>query len=304
MDETGVVALPVEPGRVVLSPDGARAYVMPGFSQDGPLVVVDTAGPTVVGSVAATGINARGAAVSPDGRTVYRLSLAAACVVDVIDAAGLTVASSITLPVRGMPGDLCLSPDGGRLHVVTGDDAGGGQLRTVDLASGTVVSTTEIGFDPDCVVVSPDGRTVWAFPTGDATVLLDTATATTTFARGGFTGNGVRMAFTPDGRRAYQTNRFESPIWVMDPATTVEVGAVDAVLTTDVVVTPDGRHAIVGDRRRGALRVLDTGTDQPLAPPLELGFAPQGLAVSPDGSHLHLTGSGSLRVVDLASVIG
>ncbi len=314
VSEPAAIALPAPVNRIAVHPDGRRVYGLTGNqSSEREVLEIDTITRAVTATVPSIAPLTSGLAISPDGRLAYTCGFAAAgCVVTVIDTATASVVATIPTPASGLPGDVAVSATGDRLYVVAGHDDGGGLLVTLDAATGTVLSTVATGFDPACVTVSPDGRRVWVFPTGDTPVVVDTATGDRTFADS-VPGGDVRMVFTPDGRRAYLTDRTNGFVWSIDPVTLAGRPIVDSNGSTpDVTVTPDGRLAVAVQRSPARLFLVDTATDQLARPPIRLDATPNALAAAADGTSVHVAGtpfvSGdpapSLRTHSLEALLG
>lgn len=128
------------------------------------------------------------------------------------------------------------------------------------------------------------------------------------------------VTFSPDGRRAYVTNRGDGTISMINTATrqvmvSTPVGGGATVTIQGVVVSPDGRR-VYADSFDGATgtrgvkvlhaatnTVLDTiplGTGQP-APQAP---NPQGIAISPDGRVLYVANNydgGAVTILDIAT---
>jgi DNA-binding beta-propeller fold protein YncE len=102
------------------------------------------------------------------------------------------------------------------------------------------------------------------------------------------------MAFTPNGLFAYVTSN--STVDVYDLATHKIVTVIDSFGgdSTDVAVTPNGRHAYVSQRPQalgGRLLVIDTTTHKLVDPPIKLptGGSADGLAFTPNGQTAYVS---------------
>jgi len=111
------------------------------------------------------------------------------------------------------------------------------------------------------------------------------------------------VAFSPDGRRAYVTNRTGASVSVIDAA----AGKVAAEVRvgrrpTGVAVSPDGRWAYAANTADHSVSVIDARANKAVGS-IQVGFEPTGLVVSPDGKRLYTanTISNDVSVVDTAA---
>ena len=133
----GVIAtIPVGlyPADVVISPDGARAYVV--NESSGTVSVIDTATNTVTTHIPVPDYPLR-AALSPDGAWLYVVSYPNDRV-SVIDIATNAVIADIT--VSDDPREVTIHPDGTRLYVVCAN-----AVKVIDTATTTITATIGVG---------------------------------------------------------------------------------------------------------------------------------------------------------------
>ncbi len=102
------------PYRIVLSPDGARAYVA---NLTGPSVSFVDLGARRVTATVALPPQPTGLGVSPDGSTLY-VSSQTSGILSIVDVAGASVRAQ--LPVD-QARDIAVSPDGSRVYVSSGE---------------------------------------------------------------------------------------------------------------------------------------------------------------------------------------
>jgi len=303
----------MEPRQVTVAPDGKRAYVSlsdlsPG-SPRGAVGVIDTGSNTLLATVA-VGILPGGVVVAPDGRHAYVPNIQNGGVVSVIDTATNTVTDNITVSVpTSRPLEAAITPDGRELYVAINDASPGdqrGAVTVVDTEQRAVTANVALTpcDDPAATVITPDGRFVWVLNIGlegDGPGVFDTTTHGMTFPLRTDVVCG-RLAFTPDGAVAYLFPASTDTGEAFEVATHEFVAAFDTSggNTTDVAVTPDGRHVYVtqrpGEPAGGRVLVIDTTTQKRVEPPIDLPGSADGLAFMPDGLTAYVTDRSSREV--------
>ena len=122
----------------------------------------------------------------------------------------------------------------------------------------------------------------------------------------GFIATGeqpIGAAFSPDGGTAYVTNLFGQSVSVIDVAS----GTVRATISTGsfepfvVRVSPDGGRLYIATNNSVVL-IVATTTNQ-IVKSVEVGFAPNGFAVHPDGRRMYVSAflGGTISEVDMVS---
>jgi YVTN family beta-propeller protein len=274
--------LPVGSGPlgVVLSPDGARAYVAGSTSNT--VTVLDTATDTVVATIP-TGAEPRLFAFAPDGARLY-LTVAGDGLLSVIDTATNTITTSI--PVGAAPTGVSITPDGGHVYVANQISD---TVSVIDTATNTVTATIPVTGLPTGVAVTPDGARAYVGSIlSDTLSVIDTATNTVTATIPGSGGPSI-VAITPDGAHAYVSNNFAGTLSVIDTATntitaTIPVGVVPRF----VAISENGAHVYVANYGSNTVSVIDTASNT-LSGNLRVGYGPSGVAVTSDDSLLYVT---------------
>lgn len=177
-------------------------------------------------------------------------------------------------------------------------------LATLLLAAGVVAE------QPLVIRPAVSAAAVHAFVAGDAGELriVDVAAgAVTDVVDTGAVVTG--LAVSPDGRTVYVVNGWSGSVAVVDVAAAEVVHRirVKAELNS-AVVRPDGKRLYLTGTANGQGVVLGFDlTSDSLAAVIQVGSAPTGLAVSPDGGHLYVANNqgASVTVIDtrIASVI-
>lgn len=113
----------------------------------------------------------------------------------------------------------------------------------------------------------------------------------------------IRMALTPDEKQAYITMRgnTEGQVTVLDTVThdVTALFSLTDFFIAGVAVTPDGRHAYVGNSGNDdVVKVLDTATNTVAVEILIPTVI--DIAISPDGKHTYTTDFNGVTVIDNA----
>jgi YVTN family beta-propeller protein len=261
----------------------------------------------------AVGILPSGVVVAPDGRHAYVSNLQrSGGVVNVIDTTSNAVVDSITVSApTGLPHGLAMTPDGCQLYVVaeTGEDTGQGAVKVIDVNTKATIATVAMApcESQSDVAITPDGRLAYVLDAaGFGPAVIDTTTHDVSFPLRTGIACG-RMAITPNGLLAYLVSDTVDSGEVYDLATRKIVTAFDLFggHSTDVAVTPDGRHAYVtqrpGNSAGGRLLVIDTATQKRVDPPIKVPGSADGLAFMPNGQAAYVSDSRS-RAVHVVAV--
>jgi YVTN family beta-propeller protein len=280
------VPLSRQPKSLAIDATGKRLFVV---HHGGWVSVVDTGDHTVA---TLPGVWDLDAVPSPDGRYLY-----AAChpiigtdggsVVAVIEIASATTVAA--LPVVGDVAGLAVSPDGGRLYVVSYDDRTfyqyrAGLLTVIDTAGPAIVDIFAVDPCPETVTVSPDGAqlSITHYDTCSVSAIdLTTRTATTVT----LPHAPLSVEFTPDGAHAYVTT--VGSLAVIDTATHEVEDIATGDLPRGVRLSPDGKRAYVTNFGDHTLSVVDTITNS-VSATVDVAEHPEAVAISADGDRVYL----------------
>jgi YVTN family beta-propeller protein len=168
---------------------------------------------------------------------------------------------AFTISVSGQPFYLAITPDGTKLYsTVLGSNA--------DLELSTItrqlVQSYGTGAQPGAQAVSPDGSLVYISNAGDGTVTVISNNSLLSPITVG--GNPVALVFTPDGSRAYVTNEGQSPkfqyyVSVIATAT----NTVSAVIASSAVPYPFGGVAVSPDGSKVYVTGIDSSSNAVVA---------------------------------------
>lgn len=208
--------------------------------------------------------------------------------------AGVEIARVPIGPI--IPHEVDVSPDGRQVLTTEygGNNNPGQHVVLIDVASASVVARIDLGPEsrPHTALFLPDGRrAVATMQDSDQLALLDleSASVVRTYPTGGREGHMVRLS--PDGTRAYVTNRGGEG--------TLSVIYLDEDRPPDVIVTgpgaegidvtPDGSEIWVANRDDESISIIDAETLE-ITATLEarphagrIDIAPNGLAAMPNG---------------------
>jgi DNA-binding beta-propeller fold protein YncE len=260
-------------------------------------------------------------AVTPDGKTAY-VTFPGSGTVTPISTATNTPGRPIHLgglsaEVSGNfgAGQIVFTPDGKTAYVTSGIQARRRPFRAALIPINTATNTPgkpirvgKAGVINGNIVITPDGKTVYAL-TGSGTV-TPISTATNTLGRPIQVGGRIipGIAVTPDGKTAYvstETGCVGGPPYCTltvtpvntatnTPGTPIHIGSGPWDCTGQIVLTPDGKTAYV--TTGSGLTPISTATNTP-GTPIKVGASPSGschqIVFTPDGKTAYVTtGSG------------
>jgi YVTN family beta-propeller protein len=202
-----------EPHAVAISPDGTKMYV--GNAADGKVVILDAATKQTLKVVDAAG-SICGMVWSHDRATLYLTDMKNGDI-HVFDPASLEITGRI--PVAERLCGLDVAPD--RRRAFTGNMVAGGQVVVLDWETKGVIEKIPVGKMPHHVMLSPDGKTLYASVGGEGVVAkidLSTGKIVKRIRTG---GDPHALLVAPDGRHGYVTVRGkphakDSSIFVVD----------------------------------------------------------------------------------------
>jgi YVTN family beta-propeller protein len=166
-----------------------------------------------------------------------------------------------------------------------------------------VVSTIQVGGDPDVIVSVPDGSRAYVTSRNSGTItVIDTNPRSLVFNKVvsaiPVEGSPGMIAFTPDGTRAYVPSRDSGTISVIDtnPSSLVfnkVVSTIDLPQRPDwIAITPDGSRAYLTSRNAGTVTVIDTNPGSKdfnkVVSTIQVGGDPNVIAFTPDGNRAYL----------------
>lgn len=285
---------PADPSSLVISPDGATAYVT--LSGTNSVAVMTLATGTVSASIL-VGQAPGGIAITPDGSRVFVANYGDNTV-SVIETASRMVSQSIT--VGNAPDAVAVTPDGRHAFVANWTDD---SVSEIDVASASVLSTVPVGTWPDAVAVTPDGSKAYVANWDSHSVsVIDVATASVS-ATIEVDGGPDSLALSPDGTLLYVLSEDGNLVFVVDTATGAAKTTIPVGYTPHgLAFTPDGSHAYVVNDVADTVSVIDVAAAA-VSSTVNVGNYPWAVALTPDGSKAYVLndGGGTISVIDTAS---
>jgi YVTN family beta-propeller protein len=162
--------------------------------------------------------------------------------------------------------------------------------------------TWTVGDNPESLVISPDGRTLYVANTDSHSIsVIDTSTGNTKQSID--IQNGLfDIAVSPDGSQLFATRHDIGAVTVFKTDSySVERSISVGANPTFVVASPDGRSLYVSHETSNTLAIVDLATAQ-VTDNIQLTYPPTNLAVSADGKRLYISSDTTfVTVLDLES---
>ena len=207
-------------------------------------------------------------------------------------------APEASIPVGVDPGDVVFNRDGSRAFVSAFISGG---LHLIDVGSNRHVAAIRISNNAYRLAMMPDDSRLFVTSTNGKVYAVDPAgpKVTDSITLGGALQG---IALSRSGRTLVVTST-QGRVWKVDAAT-LEVLRSNVVPggLQDVAISADEQEIYVANEQHG-VEILDGATLARKDRVALVGFAPFGLALTPDGSELYLTSptTGAARVVDIRS---
>jgi YVTN family beta-propeller protein len=270
------IGLPVQPADLVVTPNGARLYVI-ALAVDR-VFAVNAFNNTVQDNPIPVGRGPAALAVSPDGAEVY-VANSSEGTVSRIDTSNDAVVDA-PIPVGQRPEGMVVSWNGAFLYVA---NAGPGTITVVDLATRRAVGEPiKVGAIPRSMALSRDGRRLYvASQVSGFVSVIDTSSRTVIGTSIPVKGPGG-LALNAEGDRLYVTSSADNTLVVVDTSTNkVIAGPVD-VGSIPGHVAVSGSRVYVANRGAGTVSVLDAATGAPIGPPIDVGVNPVDVEATAD----------------------
>lgn len=221
------ISIPSSPLQVAITPDASQALVT---GYDGTLTFIDVATNNVTFTMDLGNYNPHGIAISRDGTRAYvthYLDISPSLLV--IDIPNRKLLSTIPMPFV-YPRVITLTPDGSQAWI---NYFGGGVVTVVDLMTGTLAGSVNIGqLVSTGIAFNTTGTKAYVAVEPDQIYVVDTALLTV--KKRITVGNGpLDIVVAPTGDRVYVGTEFDPALWAIDPVTdTLQFKAVDPTRNT------------------------------------------------------------------------
>lgn len=166
----------------------------------------------------------------------------------------------------------------------------GKSVEIVNLATNMLVGSISLGFVPNEIALSPDGRRAYVSLWSNSLAVIDTSTRSVVgniYSGGGPFGVAVK----PDGSKVFVTNSNSNNVSVINTATNAVVATVPVgIYPRGVALSPGGERAYITNYGSDTISIIDTATNSvtttfSLATIGPFGdAAPWTISISPDGS--------------------
>jgi YVTN family beta-propeller protein len=182
---------------------------------------------------------------------------------------------------------------------------GGGGITEINTANNSVIATAPFPNNANGVVVTPDGRRMYATnrDVGQVTVFSTTTNVPLTVIPVGNGSDNLGLAISPDGSLVYVANQFSGTVTVIATATNTVTKIIPTGLEPIwITFSADGSRAYVSNQVSGTISVIATASGSVIN---NIGgfSCPFQSAITRDGSKLLVSSQcdNSLKVVNLAT---
>jgi YVTN family beta-propeller protein len=198
-------------------------------------------------------------------------------------------------------GGVAIAPGGRYLYAV---HVLGEALTMLDLKSGLVKVTVDVGAEPYTCVVSPDGKTVYVSVWGGAKVLAFDAATLERLGEMAVGEHPNAMVFSKDASRLFVACANTNAVWVVDLASRKAAEQISVALFPNVPpgatpnglgLSPDGKTLLVANADNNAVAVVNVSDSRRSTVEgfIPTGWYPTAAQFSRDGSRIYiLSGKG------------
>jgi YVTN family beta-propeller protein len=204
-------------------------------------------------------------------------------------AGGIFLQPTTSVPVNGLPGEMCLSPDGKNLFVSIVDKK---SIAVIDVDSKKLtanMSAPELE-SPDGCAVSPDSTKLYSVDQDGGAVFVFPVGSIQKVNRIPVGKEPRRAIFTPDGKKVLVSNAHSNTLSIIDVATNTVTGTVKTGdEPRDMAFSPDGKLLAVTLIDDDSIEFFDGSTLQ-FKQQSGTVRSPQHIEFAPDSKHLYVPG--------------
>ncbi len=214
------------------------------------------------------------------------------------NAAGIIVVATVS----GYASSLTPLVINGLLSLAYIPNVGARQLSVIDLKSYAIIATIPVGWYPQGICSSPDGKRVYVANALDNTVSVVNTTDNTVLATIPVSVEPFGMCVSKDGNTLYVANLVQSTISVINTATNKITSTLKCPNPYGISLNPDGTKIYVPNKNDSTVNVFNTSTNS-LINTLKVGINPYSVGFTPDGNKAYVTnfGSNNVTVLDAKS---
>jgi YVTN family beta-propeller protein len=251
-----------------------------------------------------------GVGLSTDGKTLYVADVAG----NSIEAFSLSGSQSFdssakathTAPTGQFPVHMVNTLDGHTLFVTNFNES---SISVIDATTWKLIKKIQVPNRPHGIVLSPDGRFVYASCYGaHAVAVINVATETlVATVELPVASQPYGIGITADGRYVYASDNLTGRLLIINTRSDTYVGSVQTGIHPALIArSPDGKRLYVANGGSRTVSVLDIGSDpahpKVVATVLVQGY-PHGLAVTPDGRYVVVANTlgDTLSVIDAST---
>jgi YVTN family beta-propeller protein len=205
-----------------------------------------------------------------------------------------------TVAVGKLPIDLVVSPDNSLVYVANQVPQ---TISGINTATNQVAFNFSVGGEPSNLAITPDGASLYCDEVL-GNVDLQFSMATKQLVHSFATGSGTAgQAVSPDGSLVYIANYNSGTVTVISNGSLLSPIVVGN-FPTYVIFSPDGSKAYIANQAVNAyyVSVIATATNTVTATITSVPYPFGGVAISPDGKTLYLTGVNASEDVVLAVI--
>jgi YVTN family beta-propeller protein len=246
----------------------------------------------------------------PDYREYAYVTNGGSGTVSAIDVVNIRVDREIAVGMN--PVAVAPSPTRNEVYVVNqGPENGSGSLAVLNAENNSLAALIPVHRQPSALDVDADGDSVWVANAGSNSVSLVDLRSRHEVAQIGVGEEPVALRLTPDGKTLVVANRHSNSVSILDTASRRLRAAFDGCPGAgDVTILPDSSKAFIactGGHQILAVSLAHAQSAKNPAPShpdrveslLDVGHAPQQLALKPDGGELFSLNSGSNTISEV-----
>ncbi|WP_214484762.1 beta-propeller fold lactonase family protein [Bacillus sp. SM2101] len=288
-----ITTLPVQntPFRVAITQDRSFAYVA--NLNSGSVSVIRISDNTLVGDPISTGGGSQNLVITPDSAFVYVYNIDASTV-SVIEVSENRVVQCISVGKGSRANtynNIAITPDGQFVYIANTQDS---TISVIQTSNNVVIKTISVPNSPLSITSTPNSQFVYVVsPFGTITV-IETSNQTILDTINTPVPNPQNLVITPSGEFLYVIggSQFVEAFRIADNMRIASIELSRANFSLDIVISPSSDFVYVIANQVfspfGSINVIDI-TSNTVIKQVQLGNAPQQLAINTDGSRVYVS---------------